>query len=394
MFNDYALRAKDIPNSGITYMMDYAASNPDAIALAQGVPRFPTPEFIYDYVRQKAKEDPSVGMYPQKPLKDELKKYISRNMKEIYGFEPKNDELVITTGAIGGLFATMMAALDHEDEVILFEPGYPKHFVQAHLTDAKKVYVKFKKDNGWDVDFDQLEKSISNKTRMIVLANPNNPTGSILPRESIERLVKLALENEAILVADEAYEFIVYDDNEFFSPLMIEEARENIVLAKSFSKEYAMSGWRIGYIYANKKLAEKVNKIHAHYSIGPATIAIHAAIAALMDDRGKKAMDELKNIYRESRDVICKRLDNLPKLFSYKKPQAAFYVFARYQGFDINSFEFAKKLADEAGVVTVPGSSAGPSGEGYIRFTYSMKPNVINEAFDRLDEFAAQHNLK
>ena len=175
--------------------------------------------------------------------------------------------------------------------------------------------------------------------------------------------------------------------------MKIPELRNNVVLCKSFSKEFAMTGWRIGYAYANKQIISKINDIHVYFSIGPATTSIVAATIALSDKRGIQAMKYFKKKFTKSREAICERLDNLPQLFSYHKPDGAYYTFPKYLYFNINSFEFAKKLVDEAKVITIPGSTMGPSGEGHIRMSFAADPTIIHKAFDRLDDFAKKYNL-
>jgi aminotransferase len=175
--------------------------------------------------------------------------------------------------------------------------------------------------------------------------------------------------------------------------MKIKELRNNIILCKSFSKEFAMTGWRLGYAWANKKIIEKLHDIHLHFSINAVTPSIVAGIAAMSDPRGEQAKQEFINFFKKSREAICQRLDNLPRLFSYHKPEGAYYIFPKYKHFTLNSFDFAKKLVDEAKVITIPGSTMGPSGENHLRMSFAAEPSVIHAAFDRIDKFAKNYNL-
>ncbi len=388
----FAQRVIDVPSSGIGFMMKYASKYKDVISLGQGTPLFPTPSFIYDYLYERSKKDLSVGMYSSPQIENQLKELIAIQMEKIYGFRPQINELYLTVGGIGALFSALMVFLEKGDEVIYFDPSYPLHLSQIHLAQAKPVFVSLDEENRWSLDIKKLKKSITKRTKAIILTNPNNPTGTILSEQEVKSLAKLVLDHNLILVLDEAYEFLTYD-KKLFSPVKIPELRDNLILCKSFSKEFAMTGWRIGYVYANKEIIKKINDVHVYFSISPPTPSIVAVIAALSDKRGERAMKEFKAKFRKSRLAICERLDNLSKLFSYHKPDGAYYVFPKTIGFKLSSLEFAKLLVDEAKIITIPGSPMGPSGEGHIRMSFATNPKMIHKAFDRIDRFAKNHNL-
>lgn len=390
----FSARATEVPNSGIGYMMRYASRYPDTISLGQGTPLFPTPQFIYDYVYEYAKNEQAVGMYSDTKVEIEgnLKALIARQMQEDYGFTPKVSELYITVGAIGGLFAAIMSLVDRGDEIIYFDPSYPLHLSQIHIAQGKPVFVSYREGNGWSIDLEKLRKSITKKTRAILLTNPNNPTGTVLSESDVRELSDVVMKHNLILILDEAYFFLTYGKN-IFSPLQIPEMRNRTILCRSFSKEFAMTGWRVGYAYASEELIQKINSIHIYFSVAPPTPSIIAATAALSDLRGKTAMKGFKQKFIESRTAICQRLDRLPKLFSYHKPDGAYYAFPKYHGFDMTAMDFAKTLIDEARVITVPGDGMGPAGAGHIRMSFAADASVIHAAFDRLDMFAKKHGL-
>ncbi len=388
----FSKRATNVPNSGIGFMMRYASKYDDVASLGQGTPLFPTPPFIYDELYERSKTDNELGMYSSAKIDNDLKEQIINQMKHLYGFNPDMEEIYITTGGIGALFSSMMALLQKEDEIIYFDPSYPLHLSQIHIAQATPIFVPYKEEKGWTIDLEKLKSSITKNTRAILLTNPNNPTGSVLSENEARTISQIVLERNLILILDEAYEFLTYE-KKLFSPMKIPELRNNVVLCKSFSKEFAMTGWRIGYAYANKQIISKINDIHVYFSIGPATTSIVAATIALSDKRGIQAMKYFKKKFTKSREAICERLDNLPQLFSYHKPDGAYYTFPKYLYFNINSFEFAKKLVDEAKVITIPGSTMGPSGEGHIRMSFAADPTIIHKTFDRLDDFAKKYNL-
>jgi aminotransferase len=388
----FSQRSIRIPDSGIGYISQYASKHKDVISLGQGTPLFPTPSFIYDELYKRSKTDKTLGMYSGPAIWNELKSLIVKQMKDLYGFTPEFNQLDLTIGGIGGLFAVFMALLEKGDEVIFFDPSYPLHLSQIHLTQAKAVFVPYNEKLKWKIDLDKFEKAITKKTRVVVLTNPNNPTGTVLSKDEVKELARIVLKHNLILVLDEAYDFLVYE-KELFSPLRLPSLRKNIVVCKSFSKEFAMTGWRIGYVWADKEIMAKIHDIHLHFSVNAVTPSIAAAIAALKDNRGRKATEGFIQKFTESRKAICERLDRLPKLFSYYQPEGAYYTFPKYLHFKVDSFKFAEMLVDEAKVVTIPGSSAGPRGEEHIRMSFAADKSVIHRAFDRIDKLAKKHDL-
>lgn len=388
----YANRALHVPDAGIGSIMNYASKYSDTVSLGQGAPQFETPKYIYEGILKQSQTDKGLGMYNSTGdnYHRQLKKYISQEFSEIYNYTPSPEELYLTVGGIGGLFAALMIVLEAGDEVIYFDPSYPLHLSQFAICEAKPIFVPYQEDNGWKINIDLLKKSITPKTKAIVLTNPNNPTGTVISQKEMMQIAEIVINNDLYLVVDEAYGFLTFEQ-ELFSPMKIDELRPHIILSKSFSKEYAMTGWRIGYLWANKEILQKINSIHLHFSINPATPSIAAAILAISDPRGKAARAQIIENIRESRNAICTRLTKLPNLFTFQKPQGAFYVFPKINLKQINAIDFAKKLIDEAKVITIPGDSMGPTGQGHLRMSFAANPDVINSAFDRLDKFSEKN---
>ena len=382
-----------VPSSGIGLMMRYAAQYPDVVSLGQGTPLFSTPQYIYDYVHELSFKDPSLGQYSSSKVEQELTALIAQDFNELYGFTPKPEELCLSVGGVGGLMATFLAILDPGDEIIYFDPSYPIHLSQLAIVEADVKFVSLLEEENWKMDFDKLEHSITAKTKAILLTNPNNPTGTVLSKQEVERLVDIVLKNDLYLVLDEAYQFLSYV--EFYSPMLVSELRNNVICIKSFSKEFAMTGWRLGYVYANSVVMAKIAlSINTYLCISPSTIAMHAGIAALKDPRGKEAMQGFQEQFRRSREVICQRMDRLGKLFTYVKPDGAYYLFPKINAFaEMEAVDFCKKLVDEAKVITIPGDSSGLAGKRHIRMSFAAKSEVMEQAFDRIDAFAAKYGL-
>ncbi|QTR50759.1 pyridoxal phosphate-dependent aminotransferase [Candidatus Thiothrix anitrata] len=368
--------------------MRYAAQFSDTISLGQGTPLFPTPYFIYEALLERSKVDGKIGMYSDAipEIEKNLIELIKKQIDDDYGFYPNSKELILTLGGIGALFSSLMALIEKGDEIIFFDPSYPLHLSQIHLAEATPIFVSLKENDGWSFNIDSLKKAITKKTRAIILTNPNNPTGTVLSEADVRAIAETVISNNLILILDEAY-FVLTYGKEIFSPLFIPELRKHTILCRSFSKEYAMTGWRIGYAYAPSELAERIFNIHTYFSICPPTPSMVAVTAAISDPRGKEAMAEMIKKISESRNAICTRLDNLPNLFTYHTPQGAFYVFPKFLGFEMPDMDFAKLLIKETGVITVGGSSMGPSGMGHLRMSFASDISVIHKAFDRIDKF-------
>ena len=381
-----------MPNPCIGAMMRYAAKYPGVVSLGRGTPLFPTPQFIYDYLHERSKSDPAIGQYSSPKIENELKTLIIQKIEKKHEFIPKLEEIYLTVGGIGGLFSAIMAFLEKDDEVIYFDPSYPLHLSQIHLAQARPVFVSYNENNNWSIDLEKLEKAITFKTKMVILTNPNNPTGTVLSELEVRKLSETILRRNLILLLDETYDFLTYG-KELFSPLQIPELRNNLIVCKSFSKEFAMTGWRIGYVCANSEIIAKINDIHVYFSISPSTPSIVASIAALSDPRGEEAISYFKTKFAESRQAICERLEKLPKLFSFSWPDGAYYAFPKIIGFDMPALDFAKMLIDEAKVITIPGDSMGPAGKNHLRMSFAADAKVIHEAFDRIDKFAEKHGL-
>lgn len=385
----FSQRVAQVPDAGIGTMMSYAAQFANTISLGQGAPQFKTPQFVYDLLHERSKTDLVLGMYNavNDKLQLELKQLLMKEFEGKYGFTPTVEELYLTVGGIGGLFAALMSIVEKGDEVIYVDPSYPLHLSQLALVQAKPVFVPLDESKGWQLDTDRLQASITRKTKAVILTNPNNPTGTVLSEDQVRQVAALVLKHDLYLILDEAYEYLTYE-MPLYSPMSILELRQRIIVSKSFSKEYAMTGWRIGYLWAPKEIIENIHNVHLYFSINPATISIVAATLVLSDPRGKEAMEQFKKEITASRGVICERLTRLPHLFSFVKPQGAFYVFPKILNNNTSSIEFAKRLVKEAGVITIPGDSMGPSGKGHLRLSFAASPGTINAAFDRIDAFA------
>jgi aminotransferase len=242
--------------------------------------------------------------------------------------------------------------------------------------------------------YEEIRKAVTKKTKAILMCNPMNPTGAVFSEEDVRGIARLALEKDIFVIADEAYDFLVYDNRSHVSFASIPELKDRLLLACSFSKMYCMTGWRVGFMYASPAIIDQVLKVHDAFAICAPTVSQYAALAALQatngrDGEGDKFIAKLVHALDERRKLTCRRLDRLGSLFSYQTPGGAYYVFPKIDGAPMNSMELALRLLFEAKVITIPGNGFGPSGEGHIRFSFGGTEHEINEAFDRIEEWAA-----
>ena len=272
------------------------------------------------------------------------------------------------------------------EEVILADPSYSSHIEQVVFAGGKPIFVPLDSTNEWDIPINTLKQKINKKTKAIIICSPANPTGAIIKKEKLDAIVKLALENDLFVFADETYSYLVYDKIKFTSLLEYPELKDRLIYTYSFSKEFAMTGWRVGYMYAPSFVIEQCLKVHDAFVICAPTISQYAALAALT----KKPYPDDPNmleIYEKRRDLMSELLDELEDLFSYQLPKGAYYILAKYLKTNLKSLDFSLKLLEEAGVITIPGIGFGPGGKGHIRLSLCGEEAEIKKAFQRIKKW-------
>ena len=384
---EYALasRVKNIGVSGIREMMVLAAKTPGAVSLGQGILDAKTPLYIRDGVIELLRENDAIGKYSLSQGLLLLREHVAREIGARGNFPADPDKNVcITAGAIEALAVAISSIVEAGDEVLLLDPGYPPYVEQVTFAGGKPVYVPLQPDNGWKIDIEKLRAEITPKTKAFILANPSNPTGMITDTGELEEIVRLSEEHGFFIFTDQTYEFMVYDGLALPSFLSYPSIRDRLIVCNSFSKEFSMTGWRIGYLYAPETILEQALKVHDAFVLCAPTISQYAALIAVT----KKPNDDPEGMHADlaaKRDIICERLDRLDDLFSYTKPQGAYYILVRYKKTGLDSRAFARKMLSEAKVVCVPGSAFGRCGEGHVRFSYGASREVLHEAFDRIE---------
>ena len=377
--------SKEWPCPPIKEMSLLAMETPNTVNLAWGLPSFEPPLHIRKRIAEELLSNPTIGKYAPPPGLPGLRDKIAERLKAQKGVEvDPQKEIIITAGGMQALMMAWMTVIEPGDEVLIASPGFSSHYEQVYLAGGVPVAVPLVEEQGWGVDIDAYRRAVTENTKALVLVNPANPTGSVVGEGELRSIAELVLEHDLFVITDDPYEVYVYDDLDLFHLLSIPEIRKNVIVCASFSKEFAMTGWRVGWILAEEGITNQMLKVQDSFVICAPTISQVASLIALEEsyDPTLQMVEEMKH----RREIICARLDRLSDLFSYQRPQGAYYIFPKILPEEMqNSVDFCVRLLRESGVVTVPGSAFGPTGEGHIRMSYCFTREEINEAFDRIE---------
>lgn len=376
-------RTRDLKLSVIKQVELQAAKYPDVISLAQGIPDFDTPEYIKRRV-QRALADGVVAKYSLSPGLPELREMVELDLAKDGMYYDWENEIIITAGSIEAITATLLATINPGDEVMIPSPTYTSYREAIILAGGIPVYVELDEANDWSFCFERFEQAITPRTKAIFYCNPNNPTGTIYSREQLAGLADLAIKHDLLLISDEVYKDFTYGSEPVFSLAERPELRNRLVRIFSFSKSYAMTGWRVAYLHSDASLVREILKVHDVMVTCAPVISQYAAMGAL--EIGRRETDRFMVEYSLRRDLICNRLDKLSAFFEYVKPQGAYFVFPKLKN-NISSQTFCLDLLDKAQVAVVPGSAFGPSGERHIRLSFGRSSKDINTAFDRIERY-------
>ncbi len=378
-------RVTQIKKSAIHEMTRLSKQYNDVAFLSWAKPTTGTPKHIND-AAVAAINSELTGGYSQSEGLPELREEIVKKLKRDNNIEATTGQLLITIGAIEGLAASVMATIDPGDEVILPTPTYSTHITHVRLASGKPVLIPLLEENNFALDLEGIRQAITPKTKAILFCSPSNPTGTVFPEKDLRSLAEIALNNDLMIITDEAYEYFVFDDEKHFSIASIPEMKKHVITNYTFTKTYAMTGWRIGYLLADEEIVTQVKKVHIPFSICAPVVSQYAAVAALRGSQ--QCVKDFRLHYLEMRNLMCERLDYLNTVFSYNKPGGSYLMFPKIldeRGRD--SVEFSKRLLKDIQVSTTPGSAFGPTGEQHIRLSFCVPEEMINKAFDRMDNY-------
>lgn len=374
-----------LPASGIRRFFELLDSTEGVISLAVGQPDFPTPAQI-TRAASEAMLEGHTGYTSNYGL-IELRTLLGRQLQRLYGvdYDPER-ELLLTTGVSEALDIAMRALVDEGDEVLVPEPCYVAYEPVVLLAGARYVAVPTGPETQFMVTAEELERQLTPATKVILLGYPSNPTGAVLDRSTMEEIARFAEEHNLWVIADELYDRLVYD-TEHICFATLPGMRERTVLLGGFSKAYAMTGWRLGYVAASPLPLEAMMKVHQYIMMSAPTAAQYAAIEALRS--GEEDVRGMVAEYDRRRRMIVRRLGQmgLPTV----EPRGAFYAFPDIRSTGLNDLEFSERLVEEERVAVVPGSAFGEAGAGFVRVCYAADYASLEEAMDRMGRFVARY---
>lgn len=375
-------RMKNAPLSNIRNIIAYAdrleREGRSVIHLELGEPDFNTPAHIVDACK-KALDNQEVHYGPITGTL-ELRRALSRHCTR-YGLEYAPEEILVSTGVVHGVFLSMLAYLDPGDEILVPDPGYLIYFADPHIAQAKPVSYPLREENHFQLDAATLEALVTPRTKAILICSPANPCGSVLNRDSLAAVADLAIRHNLLVLSDEIYSDMTYDGPMPPSIASLPGMRERTIVLNGFSKYYAMTGWRLGYMLCPVELLDPIMRL-SFYSIAcPTTFIQSAGIAALEGDEGP-SQDMLAE-YRRRRDFMVEAVNAMPGC-RCRRPEGAFYIFANIEGTGLDADTFCTRLLEETGVTVTPGTVFGDEGKGFIRISYANSLENLQEAARRM----------
>jgi aminotransferase len=378
-------RVQQIPPSGIRRFFDIAATMDDVISLGIGEPDFVTPKRILD--AGLASLEAGHTHYTSNSGTIELRTAISQHLNKLYGVEYDPAlELLITVGVSEAMYLAMTAILNPGDEVIVPQPCFVSYAAEVSLANGTPVPIATRVENNFQVTAEEIEAAITRRTKALLIGYPNNPTGAVLEREILEEIAKVVQMHDILVISDEIYDRLVYDiEHVCFASLP--GMWERTILLGGFSKAYAMTGWRLGYAAAPIEVLEAMSKVHQYTIMSAPTTAQEAGLVALRG--GEEAIEEMRQRYDRRRRLIVDGLNSIGlKCF---EPRGAFYAFPSVRGSGMDDAEFAERLLDEERVAVIPGRAFGIGGAGYVRCSYATAYEKIEQALERMTNFARRH---
>ena len=371
----------ELKPSGIRKFFDIVSEMEDAISLGVGEPDFDTPWHIRDegmYSLEKGKTfyTSNAGL---KELKVEIAKYIARKQKIEY--DPQG-EIIVTVGGSEAIDIALRALLNPGEEVLIPQPSYVSYEPCTILAGGKPVIIKLKAENKFRLTPEEIEAACTEKTKILVLPFPNNPTGSIMERKDLEEIAKVIKKHDLVVISDEIYSELTYS-GEHVSIAQIEGMQERTIMINGFSKSYAMTGWRLGYALGPRQIIAQMTKIHQFCIMCAPTTSQYAAVEALRN--GEEDVEQMRESYNQRRRYLVHTFKELN--LDCFEPFGAFYIFPCIKEFGMTSDEFATRFLKEEKVACVPGTAFGECAEGYLRISYATSMENIKIAMERLKHF-------
>ncbi len=379
-------RVAGLKPSGIRKFFDIVATMKDVISLGIGEPDFTTPKPILDAGIRSLQNGET--HYTSNSGKIELRQGVADNLQKLYKVKyDAANEVVATVGVSEALYLTFTAILEPGDEVIIPTPCFVSYQAEVILAGGVPIEIPARLENDFTIDPDDIRKAITPRTKIIFIGYPSNPTGAVAPREVMLEIGRIAEQYNLIVVSDEIYDRLVYNFEHVCFPALDESLRQRTVLLGGFSKDYAMTGWRIGYACGPADIIKGLVRIHQYTIMSAPTTAQDAAIEALKT--GEPYVQEMVTEYDRRRKLLVNGLNRLG--LSTFEPKGAFYTFPNIKASGMDDETFAEALLREEGVAVVPGNAFGPGGDGFVRACYATAYEKIEEALLRMERFMSRH---
>lgn len=385
MRNPLADKVIEMKPSGIRKFFDIVSEMEDAISLGVGEPDFDTPwhirdEGIYSLEKGRTFYTSNAGL---KELKVEICNYLKRKINVQYDY---NSETIVTVGGSEGIDIALRAMLNPGEEVLIPQPSYVSYEPCTVLAGGVPVIIELKAENEFRLTAEELLNAITDKTKVLVLPFPNNPTGAIMERKDLEAIAKVIEEKDIFVISDEIYSELYYHEDKYTSIVNIPGMKERTILINGFSKAYAMTGWRLGYACGPKAIIEQMLKIHQFAIMCAPTTSQYAAVEALRN--GDNDVAEMRQAYNQRRRYLLHSFEEMG--LPCFEPYGAFYVFPCIKQFGMTSEEFAMRFLEEEKVAVVPGTAFGDCGEGFLRISYAYSLENLKIAIERLKRFVGK----
>ena len=379
--NPLSKKAVSLAPSGIRKFFDIVSEMEDAISLGVGEPDFDTPwrvreEGIYSLERGRTFYTSNAGL---KELKLEISPYLARTIQVDYDY---SREVLVTVGGSEAIDLAFRAMLDPGDEVLIPQPSYVSYLPCAVLADGVPVTIPLQHENSLKLTREELEAAITPRTKILVLPFPNNPTGAVMTREDLEPIAQAVMEHDLYVVSDEIYSELTYS-GQHCSIASLPGMRDRTLVINGFSKGFAMTGWRLGYICGPAPIVEQMTKIHQYAIMCAPTTSQYAAVEALRNCG--RDVEQMRESYNQRRRYLMNEFRKMG--LQCFEPYGAFYAFPSIQEFGMTSEEFATRLLQEEKVAVVPGTAFGDCGEGFLRISYAYSLADLKEAIGRLEKF-------
>ncbi|WP_337018984.1 pyridoxal phosphate-dependent aminotransferase [Oceanobacillus massiliensis] len=379
-------RISQIPFSSIREIFEEATEmemNGDAITHMEiGRPDFDTPDHIKE-AAIKALKDGHVHYTPNRGIQELTEAIADKLKKENHVTINPEDGVVVSVGCKEAITNTIFAFINPGDEVLVPDPSWLEYQYIVRLAGGIPIPMTLKEEEGFLLNIDDIRNKLSPKTKMMLINSPHNPTGSVLPEENLREIAQVAMDHDLLVLSDEIYEKLIYDDARHVSIASLPGMFERTIVINGFSKAYAMDGWRLGYAAGPRSLIQSVLKMHQYNTSSATSFAQYGAVEAY--NGTQEPVGEMVRAFDLRRKLLIDRLSAMPNV-SCVVPKGAFYVFPSFRGINMTSKDLAKKILREAHIACVPGSAFGNAGEGYIRMAYSSGYEQIEQAMDRLEK--------